>query len=270
MARHGSGRRRGVGVHGPSRTTAGGVVVEDAGSAVARPVDAPEPHGSLVLGVVVAPLVSDGFLLAQPSSTSTSARRRPASLPARWRSTRHDTGGSARWRLAPVLALDSGRVARRRRARKLPFSFPSPSFTPPSFTATGQRSQRGETPKEIWFAPGASPGVLLRAEVTATGNPRGPGLSPLPLPWRRRRRARSAGEIGGRNLPGANPWFLGVEGVWSPRRAGISLVCAPAGRRGRPGARARVRIGGAVRGACSGQRGRKKNRGGPRAGPAWR
>jgi hypothetical protein len=57
-----------VGVHGPSRTTAGGSVVEDAGSAVARPVDAPEPHGSLVLGVVVVPLVSDGFLLARPSS----------------------------------------------------------------------------------------------------------------------------------------------------------------------------------------------------------
>jgi hypothetical protein len=169
-----------------------------------------------------------------------------------------------------LLALYSGRVARRRRTRKLPFSFPSPSFTPPSFTATGQRSQRGETPKEIWFSPRALPGVLLRAEVTATGNPRGPGLSPLPLPWRRRRRARNAGEIGGRNLPGANPWFPGVEGVWSPRRAGISLVCAPAGRRGRPGARARVRIGAAVRGACSGQRGRKKNRGGPRAGPAWR
>jgi hypothetical protein len=101
-ARHGSGRRRGVGVHGPSRMTACGGVVEDAGSAVARPAHAPESHGSLVLGVVVAPLVSDGFLLARPSSTSTSARRRPASLPARWRSTRHDTGGSARWRLAPA------------------------------------------------------------------------------------------------------------------------------------------------------------------------
>jgi hypothetical protein len=61
-------RRCGVGVHGPTRTTAGGGVVMDAGSAVARPVDAPEPHGSLVLGVVVAPLVGDGFLLARPSS----------------------------------------------------------------------------------------------------------------------------------------------------------------------------------------------------------
>jgi hypothetical protein len=61
-------RRCGVGVYGPSRTTAGGGVVEDTGSAVARPVDAPEPHDSLVLGVVVAPLVSDGFLLARPSS----------------------------------------------------------------------------------------------------------------------------------------------------------------------------------------------------------
>jgi hypothetical protein len=60
--------RCGVGVHGSSWTTAGGSVVEDAGSAVARPVDAPEPHGSLVLGVVVVPLVGDGFLLARPSS----------------------------------------------------------------------------------------------------------------------------------------------------------------------------------------------------------
>jgi hypothetical protein len=63
-ARHGSVRRRGVGVPGSSRSTAGGGVVEDAGSAVARPVDAPEPHGPLVLGVVVAPLVSGGSLLA--------------------------------------------------------------------------------------------------------------------------------------------------------------------------------------------------------------
>jgi hypothetical protein len=58
----------GVGVHGSSQTTAGGGVIEDAGSAVARPVDALEPHGSLVLVVVMAPLVGDGFLLARPSS----------------------------------------------------------------------------------------------------------------------------------------------------------------------------------------------------------
>jgi hypothetical protein len=112
--------------------TAGGGVVEDAGSAAARPVDAPEPHGPLVLGVIVAPLVSVGFLLARPSSPSTPARRRPVSLPAQLRSTRHDTGGSAWRRLAPaplhgrsslLLLLSDGaqegekRIPRRRRTR---------------------------------------------------------------------------------------------------------------------------------------------------------
>jgi hypothetical protein len=83
--------------------------------------------------------------------------------------------------------------------------------------------------------------------LTVTWKPRGPELSPLPLPWRRRRRAWDVGEVGGRNLLGANPWFLKIESVWSPQRAGLSLACAPAERRKRHGARARVRNGGAVR-----------------------
>jgi hypothetical protein len=146
-ARHGSGRRRGVGFHGPSRTTAGGGVVEDAGSAVARPVDAPEPHGSVVLGVVVAPLVSDGFLLARPSSTSTLARRRPASLPARWRSMRHDTGGSARWRLAPASSsrLRKGGASTARTQASLLLSFP---LLYPSFLhGDGSEEPKGRDPK---------------------------------------------------------------------------------------------------------------------------
>jgi hypothetical protein len=47
-----------------------------------------------------------------------------------------------------------------------------------------QRCKRGKTPKAIWFFQGLSWGVLLHVVVTAAGNPRGPGLSPLPLPWR--------------------------------------------------------------------------------------
>jgi hypothetical protein len=86
-----------------------------------------------------------------------------------------------------------------------PFSFISPAH----LSVAAQSGQRGKDPELNWFAPGPCLGVLLReANVGARG-----------IAWARAvsssfalaAKARDAGEVGGRNLPGANPWFRGGE-----------------------------------------------------------
>jgi hypothetical protein len=150
----------------------------------------------------------------------------------------------------------------------LPPSPFSPSF-PPSLHTAAEQEQRGKDPQlaerpigtrllGLWVCVGQG------SQGTTWGK-----VVPPPLPWRRRRSARAGLRAEIARGKGVN---RGKGGVWASlgMRANCP-ACAPARPAAWPGVRARVeRRGSRCDGTRSGQRGRKKNRGGPHAGPSWR